>query len=100
MDMVMDMDKGMDVGPAPSPEKRPQIHLTLNQLVFHKVLGKGSFGKVRPCNTWANVSKTVTLNSVVGAKVCCKTITKSSWEGKKRLQFFGGNKESPFVSRS
>ncbi|XP_033821885.1 protein kinase C, delta b [Periophthalmus magnuspinnatus] len=34
--------------PAPSPTPAPasQIRLSLNQLVFHKVLGKGSFGKV------------------------------------------------------
>lgn len=29
------------VKPAP-----PRLHLTLNHLIFHKVLGKGSFGKV------------------------------------------------------
>lgn len=36
--------------PAPvTPTRRAR--LTLNQLVFHKVLGKGSFGKVHPTMT-------------------------------------------------
>uniref|UniRef100_A0A3Q3VKJ8 Protein kinase C n=1 Tax=Mola mola TaxID=94237 RepID=A0A3Q3VKJ8_MOLML len=29
-----------------TPVAAPRVHLTLNHLVFHKVLGKGSFGKV------------------------------------------------------
>uniref|UniRef100_A0A8D3C7I3 Protein kinase C n=1 Tax=Scophthalmus maximus TaxID=52904 RepID=A0A8D3C7I3_SCOMX len=37
---------GEGVNPAPAAPVVPRVHLTLNQLVFHKVLGKGSFGKV------------------------------------------------------
>ncbi|XP_069569067.1 protein kinase C delta type-like [Brachyistius frenatus] len=37
---------GKDLSPAPAPTTVPRVHLTLNHLVFHKVLGKGSFGKV------------------------------------------------------
>uniref|UniRef100_A0A3P8V700 Protein kinase C n=1 Tax=Cynoglossus semilaevis TaxID=244447 RepID=A0A3P8V700_CYNSE len=33
-------------GPTSAVAVAPKIHLTLNHLVFHKVLGKGSFGKV------------------------------------------------------
>lgn len=34
-----------DTNPVPvAPPRR--VHLTINHLVFHKVLGKGSFGKV------------------------------------------------------
>uniref|UniRef100_A0A3B5BNM4 protein kinase C n=1 Tax=Stegastes partitus TaxID=144197 RepID=A0A3B5BNM4_9TELE len=32
--------------PAPTPTTVSRVRLTLNHLVFHKVLGKGSFGKV------------------------------------------------------
>lgn len=36
-----------DVAPASSVKPAaPRLHLTLNHLIFHKVLGKGSFGKV------------------------------------------------------
>uniref|UniRef100_A0A8C5G3M6 Protein kinase C n=1 Tax=Gouania willdenowi TaxID=441366 RepID=A0A8C5G3M6_GOUWI len=31
---------------SPTPTPPPRVRLTLNHLVFHKVLGKGSFGKV------------------------------------------------------
>ncbi|KAM8757917.1 protein kinase C delta type-like [Acanthopagrus schlegelii] len=34
------------LSPAPAAPTVSRAHLTLNQLVFHKVLGKGSFGKV------------------------------------------------------
>lgn len=34
--------------PAPVTPTVPRVHLTMNHLVFHKVLGKGSFGKVGP----------------------------------------------------
>lgn len=34
--------------PAPVTPTAPRVHLTMNHLVFHKVLGKGSFGKVGP----------------------------------------------------
>ncbi|XP_074533579.1 protein kinase C, delta b isoform X2 [Halichoeres trimaculatus] len=34
------------VSPAPVAPSSPQVRLSLNQLVLHKVLGKGSFGKV------------------------------------------------------
>ncbi|XP_069005522.1 protein kinase C delta type-like [Embiotoca jacksoni] len=37
---------GKDLSPAPAPTTVPRVHLTLSHLVFHKVLGKGSFGKV------------------------------------------------------
>uniref|UniRef100_A0AAQ4QCQ3 Protein kinase C n=1 Tax=Gasterosteus aculeatus aculeatus TaxID=481459 RepID=A0AAQ4QCQ3_GASAC len=33
-------------GAAPAAPTVPQVRLNINQLVFHKVLGKGSFGKV------------------------------------------------------
>ncbi len=36
------------VSPAPAAPTAPRVHLTMNHLVFHKVLGKGSFGKVGP----------------------------------------------------
>lgn len=36
-----------DTGPAPVTPPQ-HVHLTINHLVFHKVLGKGSFGKVVP----------------------------------------------------
>ncbi|KAF6731759.1 Protein kinase C delta type [Oryzias melastigma] len=36
----------VDKSKTPTPAPAPQVHLTLNHLVFHKVLGKGSFGKV------------------------------------------------------
>uniref|UniRef100_A0A3P9KP32 Protein kinase C n=1 Tax=Oryzias latipes TaxID=8090 RepID=A0A3P9KP32_ORYLA len=39
-------DKNKTPTPSPTPSPAPQLHLTLNHLVFHKVLGKGSFGKV------------------------------------------------------
>lgn len=32
--------------PGPTPTLPPRMRLSMNQLVFHKVLGKGSFGKV------------------------------------------------------
>ncbi|XP_020786595.2 protein kinase C delta type-like [Boleophthalmus pectinirostris] len=32
--------------PSLTPSPAPRVHLTLDKLVFHKVLGKGSFGKV------------------------------------------------------
>ncbi|XP_041638421.1 protein kinase C delta type-like isoform X4 [Cheilinus undulatus] len=35
-----------DVSPAPAAPTSPRVRLSLNQLVLHKVLGKGSFGKV------------------------------------------------------
>lgn len=36
-----------DAAPASSVKPAaPRLHLTLNHLIFHKVLGKGSFGKV------------------------------------------------------
>lgn len=69
-------DKDMGVSPAPSADTTPQIHLTLSHLVFHKVLGKGSFGKVWPCNTWVNLAKTVIPNSVVGVKEKRKDLVK------------------------
>lgn len=34
------------VSPAPVAPSSQRMRLTLNQLVLHKVLGKGSFGKV------------------------------------------------------
>lgn len=34
--------------PAPAAPTVPRVRLTMNHLVFHKVLGKGSFGKVGP----------------------------------------------------
>ncbi|CAJ1051418.1 protein kinase C delta type-like [Xyrichtys novacula] len=34
------------VSPTPPASTSPRVRLTLNQLVLHKVLGKGSFGKV------------------------------------------------------
>ncbi|KAG7229601.1 hypothetical protein INR49_012631 [Caranx melampygus] len=34
------------MNPTPTAIEAPRIHLTLSHLVFHKVLGKGSFGKV------------------------------------------------------
>lgn len=34
------------VSPAPDTPQVPRVRLTMNHLVFHKVLGKGSFGKV------------------------------------------------------
>ncbi|XP_060925398.1 protein kinase C delta type-like [Limanda limanda] len=37
---------GESVSPVPVASTVPRVHLTLNHLVFHKVLGKGSFGKV------------------------------------------------------
>uniref|UniRef100_A0A3B4XJ16 Protein kinase C n=1 Tax=Seriola lalandi dorsalis TaxID=1841481 RepID=A0A3B4XJ16_SERLL len=37
---------GDGLSPAPSATIVPRVHLTTNHLVFHKVLGKGSFGKV------------------------------------------------------
>ena len=39
---------GEGVSPVPVASTVPRVHLTLNHLVFHKVLGKGSFGKVCP----------------------------------------------------
>ncbi|XP_037535176.1 protein kinase C delta type-like [Nematolebias whitei] len=39
-------DKDMGVSPTPSAVTTPQTRLTFNHFVFHKVLGKGSFGKV------------------------------------------------------
>lgn len=36
------------LSPAPITPTVSQVRLTLNHLVFHKVLGKGSFGKVSP----------------------------------------------------
>uniref|UniRef100_A0A3P8Q9Q0 Protein kinase C n=1 Tax=Astatotilapia calliptera TaxID=8154 RepID=A0A3P8Q9Q0_ASTCA len=38
--------KGPSPSPAPAPTTVSQARLSLNQLIFHKVLGKGSFGKV------------------------------------------------------
>ncbi|KAK7915433.1 hypothetical protein WMY93_011194 [Mugilogobius chulae] len=35
-----------DPDPTPAPVPASRMHLSLNQLQFHKVLGKGSFGKV------------------------------------------------------
>ncbi|XP_019942530.2 protein kinase C delta type-like [Paralichthys olivaceus] len=37
---------GEIVSPVPAATTVPRVHLTMNHLVFHKVLGKGSFGKV------------------------------------------------------
>ncbi|KAM9409896.1 protein kinase C delta type-like [Pholidichthys leucotaenia] len=37
---------GKSSSPFPSPATASRVHLSLNQLQFHKVLGKGSFGKV------------------------------------------------------
>uniref|UniRef100_A0A3B4VH48 Protein kinase C n=1 Tax=Seriola dumerili TaxID=41447 RepID=A0A3B4VH48_SERDU len=37
---------GDGLSPAPAASIVPRVHLTTNHLVFHKVLGKGSFGKV------------------------------------------------------
>ncbi|KAK2862464.1 hypothetical protein Q5P01_001997 [Channa striata] len=37
-------NKGLN--PSPATPAAPRVRLTLNHLVFHKVLGKGSFGKV------------------------------------------------------
>ncbi|XP_030584590.1 protein kinase C delta type-like isoform X2 [Archocentrus centrarchus] len=39
-------DNGKSPSPAPTSATGPQVRLSLNQLLFHKVLGKGSFGKV------------------------------------------------------
>uniref|UniRef100_A0A3Q0RPX9 Protein kinase C n=1 Tax=Amphilophus citrinellus TaxID=61819 RepID=A0A3Q0RPX9_AMPCI len=39
-------DNGKSPIPAPTSATGPQVRLSLNQLLFHKVLGKGSFGKV------------------------------------------------------
>lgn len=35
------------VGPTPAAPTVPRVRLNMNHLVFHKVLGKGSFGKVQ-----------------------------------------------------
>ncbi|XP_061583859.1 protein kinase C delta type-like isoform X2 [Cololabis saira] len=45
-DMTDTNDNGQTVGPASVAVAGPRVHLTLNHLTFHKVLGKGSFGKV------------------------------------------------------
>lgn len=34
------------LSPTPATATGPQVRITINHLVFHKVLGKGSFGKV------------------------------------------------------
>lgn len=39
---------GEGLSPAPVTPTVPRAHLTMNHLIFHKVLGKGSFGKVGP----------------------------------------------------
>ncbi|MED6256707.1 hypothetical protein ATANTOWER_006160 [Ataeniobius toweri] len=39
-------DNSVRLDPPPGPTPQPCLHLTLNHLLFHKVLGKGSFGKV------------------------------------------------------
>ncbi|XP_028260927.1 protein kinase C, delta b isoform X2 [Parambassis ranga] len=38
--------KGSSPTPAPVATTTSRVHLTINHLIFHKVLGKGSFGKV------------------------------------------------------
>uniref|UniRef100_A0A665UD33 Protein kinase C n=1 Tax=Echeneis naucrates TaxID=173247 RepID=A0A665UD33_ECHNA len=37
---------GEGLVPTPAASTAPRVHLTINHLVLHKVLGKGSFGKV------------------------------------------------------
>lgn len=66
-------------GTSPAPVAPPRrAHLTLNQLVFHKVLGKGSFGKVHPTMTHLLyiLKKTKRLAT---ARIKCKCTTCSTY---------------------
>lgn len=50
--------------PAPAAPSVPRVRLNMNHLVFHKVLGKGSFGKVGARSP--SLSPLPNLNEMIG----------------------------------
>ncbi len=61
-------------GSSPRPLSRitPQMHITPEHFVFHKVLGKGSFGKVT--NKLLYPSNTHSYTNTCSSSFCCQVL--------------------------